>query len=122
MTSQKKILVIDDDREFREQMKIILEKNNYLVLEADNEKTALKLAKTELPNLILLDVMMEEVDTGFRLADEIAFSKPRPPVVLISSHADATSQVYDIAAVPVQEFLQKPVDPEYLITMVKKYC
>jgi len=121
MADKKKILIIDDDIDFREQAKIVLETNNYQVLEAKDGATGLNMIKDENPDFILLDVMMEEVDTGVKLAENIANLKTKAPVVILSSFASAASQVFDTSAVPVKEYLQKPLKSDELLAVVKKY-
>lgn len=117
----KKILIIDDDIDFREQAKVVLESQNYLVLEADSGAAGLKLIKEQQPDFILLDVMMEEVDTGVKLADEIAALHIKSPVVILSSFANAAQQIFDTEAVPVKEYLQKPLKADELLAIAKKY-
>ncbi len=117
----KKILIIDDDIDFREQARVVLESQNYEVLEADSGAAGLKLIKEQHPDFILLDVMMEEVDTGVKLADEIAALHITAPVVILSSFANAAQQIFDTMAVPVKEYLQKPLKADELLAMVKKY-
>lgn len=121
MADQKKILIIDDDIDFREQAKIVLETNNYQVLEAENGTTGLNIIKDKNPDFILLDVMMEEVDTGVKLAERIASLPTKVPVVILSSFASAAEQVFDTSAVPVKEYLQKPLKSDELLAVVKKY-
>ncbi|MDW7680229.1 MAG: response regulator [bacterium] len=121
MADYKKILIIDDDIDFREQAKIVLETENYQVLEAADGTTGLKLIKQENPDFILLDVMMEEVDTGVKLAEDIAALKTTAPVVILSSFANAAKQIFDTSAVPVKEYLQKPLKSAELLAVVKKY-
>lgn len=117
----KKILIIDDDIDFREQARVVLESQNYEVLEADSGAAGLKLIKEQQPDFILLDVMMEEVDTGVKLADEIAALHITSPVVILSSFANAAQQIFDTMAVPVKEYLQKPLKADELLAMVEKY-
>jgi CheY-like chemotaxis protein len=117
----KKILIIDDDMDFREQAKIILETNDYEVLEAENGAAGMEMLKSQNPDFILLDVMMEEVDSGTKLADEIASLKIGTPVVILSSFAEAAKQIFDTTQVPVKEYLQKPLKSEELLAVVKKY-
>jgi len=121
MADQKKILIIDDDIDFREQAKIVLETENYEVLEAEDGTVGLELIKRNNPDFILLDVMMEEVDTGVKLADRIEALKIQAPVVILSSFANAAKQIFDTTSVPVKEYLQKPLKSEELLTLVKKY-
>ncbi len=121
MANKKKILIIDDDIDIREQAKIVLETANYEVLEASDGASGLKLMKKSRPDFILLDVMMEEVDTGCRLADDIKKVDPTVPVVILSSFANAAHQMFDTSTVPVKEYLQKPLKSEELLALVKKY-
>ena len=121
MADKKKVLIIDDDMDFREQAKIILESEDYEVLEAADSASGLEKIKNEKPNFILLDVMMEEVDTGCKMADEIDKLKLNIPVVILSSFADAAKQMFDTTSVPVKEYLQKPLKSDELLALVKKY-
>ena len=116
-----KILIIDDDMDFREQARIVLESKKYQVFEAEDGAAGLKLIKQEKPDFILLDVMMEEVDAGVRMADEIAALNIKVPVVILSSFANAAGQIFDTSAVPVKEYLQKPLKSDELLAVVKKY-
>jgi len=117
----KKILIIDDDIDFREQAKIVLETANYDILEAEDGASGMRLIESANPDFILLDVMMEEVDSGVKIADKIAALKVKTPVVILSSFANAASQIFDTSAVPVKEYLQKPLKSDELLAVVKKY-
>lgn len=121
MAEKKKILIIDDDIDFREQAKIVLESEDYEVIEAESGAAGLESIKQRNPDFILLDVMMEDVDTGVRIADQIAASKIKTPVVILSSFANAAGQIFDTSAVPVKEYLQKPLKSEELLAVVKRY-
>ena len=120
MADNKKILIIDDDIDFREQAKIVLETKNYEVLEAEDGATGLELIRKRNPDFILLDVMMEEVDTGVKIADEIG-KLSNAPVVILSSFANAAKQIFDTSAVPVKEYLQKPLKSDQLLALIKRY-
>lgn len=121
MSHKKKILIIDDDIDFREQAKIVLETENYEVLEAEDGATGLEFIKKKKPDFILLDVMMEEVDTGVKMADQIAALNITAPVVILSSFANAAKQIFDTSDVPVKEYLQKPLKSDQLLAVVKRY-
>ena len=120
MADNKKILIIDDDIDFREQAKIVLETKNYEVLEAEDGASGLELIRKRNPDFILLDVMMEEVDTGVKIADEIG-KLSNAPVVILSSFANAAKQIFDTSAVPVKEYLQKPLKSDQLLALIKRY-
>lgn len=66
-----KILIIDDDPDLVEAMKVVLESKNYQVSSAKNGEEGLKKAKLEKPNLIILDIMMETGDKGFDVARDL---------------------------------------------------
>ena len=121
MSDIKKILIIDDDIDIREMGKIVLQAENYIVIEAEHAATGLAKVKSENPDFILLDVMMEEVDSGCKLADQIAGLNIQTPVVLLSSFADAAKQTFNVSALPVKEYLQKPLKSDELLAVVKKY-
>ena len=65
MSGPKKVLLIDDDIDLVEANKIVLEANGYKVLTAYNGEDGLKVAKQEVPDVIVLDVSMEKKDEGF---------------------------------------------------------
>ncbi|MDZ7330807.1 MAG: response regulator [candidate division KSB1 bacterium] len=117
----KKILIIDDDIDFREQARVVLEAHNYQVLEAEDGATGLNMIRDQKPDFILLDVMMEEVDTGVKLAENLANLNIKVPVVILSSFASAAAQVFDTSAVPVKDYLQKPLKSDELLALVRKY-
>lgn len=121
MSEKRKILIIDDDIDFRETAKVVLESVGFEVLEAGDGKDGLEKAKQEDVCFILLDVMMEEVDSGVQLANKIAEAKPDIPVVILSSFADAARQTFDVTKVPVKEYLQKPLKSDQLLQIVEKY-
>ena len=61
------ILCIDDDKDILEALRMILEKNDYVMVEAESAEEGLKVFKTESPDFILVDLMMEEIDSGRNL-------------------------------------------------------
>jgi len=121
MAEKTKILIIDDDMDFREMAKVVLESENYEVHEAADGVAGLAAIKKLKPNFIFLDVMMEEVDTGCKMADEIDKLNLKIPVVILSSFANAAQQMFDTTAVPVKEYLQKPLKSEELLAVVRRY-
>jgi threonine synthase len=87
-----KILVVDDLPEARRLIRRILQsQGNYSILEAESGEQALKLAHTELPDLILLDLMMPEVD-GFSVLDGLKANPNTAPIPVIVVTAKELSQ------------------------------
>ena len=66
MENKLKILVVDDDPDFIDFTRKVLEKDGYKVVVAPGEEEALALVKSETPDLMLLDVMMARIDSGFQ--------------------------------------------------------
>ncbi|MBN2711808.1 MAG: response regulator [Planctomycetes bacterium] len=117
MTTKACILVVDDDADFRESTKVILESGGYEVITAADGKEGVALAKEHNPALILLDVIMEEVDIGLTIAEEIGKTYP---IILLSTIADSSIKVFDANKLPVKRVLQKPVSGELILEEVAK--
>jgi DNA-binding response OmpR family regulator len=116
-----KILIVDDDPDMVEAGRIVLEKEGYLVESASNLADGLaKLAETK-PNLLILDVMMEEPDDGLRMARQARRLGNTLPIVMLTSvnRAMGVHIGKDAEMVPVDEFMEKPVDPQTLVAKVK---
>jgi|SRR3989339_1065247 len=125
MKDNAKILIIDDDADIVETMKIILESKNYRIISAFNREDGLKKAVAEKPDLILLDVMMSSSIDGFHAAYDIRSNTDirYTPILMITSIREKTGVRYspdtDGEFLPVDDFIEKPVQPEDLIKRVK---
>lgn len=109
-----KILVIDDDNAINELIKINLELNGYKVIQALDGIKGFALAKQELPNAIVLDVMMPEVD-GYTVAQRIRQnpSTKNIPILMLTALSQLNDKVkgFDIG---VDDYLTKPFEMEEL--------
>lgn len=85
--SKKKILVIDDEADFLEMIKIRLEANNYEVITAPNGKEGLEKVKQEKPDAVLLDILMPELD-GLRVLRRIRRDNKNLPVFIITAFSN----------------------------------
>jgi len=117
MSDNTTVLIVDDDPDIRLILRSTLDKEGYKVFEAGDAGTARECIEENSPDLILLDVMMEEVDTGFAFAEELA---GKIPVIIISSIADSSVKVFDADKLPIRDILQKPVKPEVLTEKVRR--
>ena len=117
-----KILLVDDDQDFIEINKTLLEKQGHDVVFALNPDDGMKLLKKEKPDLLILDVMMIEPDDGFAMAQKIRREKNKVPIIMLTSISKITGLKYgkDSEMVPVDEFLEKPVSAETLMKTIKK--
>jgi DNA-binding response OmpR family regulator len=118
-----KILLVDDDKDFVEINKMLLEKEGHNILVAYNPTDAYELLNQEKPDLLILDVMMVEPDDGFAMAQKIRKEKNNVPIIMLTSVSKVTGLKFDKddEMVPVNEFFEKPVPKEKLLQAVKKY-
>jgi len=120
-----KILIIDDDVDLVEVIRLTLESHGLQVIDAQDGATGLEMIKKEKPDLIILDVMMETVYEGFELAQQIRSTKTIAdiPIIMLTAVSQETGFKYDKeeGILPVDEFIEKPVMPEHLTQIVKKY-
>ena len=114
----KKILVVDDDPDVRKLWNIVLSREGYSVIEAEDGSLALDLAKENLPDLVVSDVMMENLN-GFMLY-ELLREEPKTkeiPMIFVTGEAQKAGAW---ASDPSVAYLEKPVEPQELIDAVKK--
>ncbi len=126
MTGRAKILLVDNDYDFVEMNRTVLENGGYEVTCAYSMREALEKIKVTLPDLIVLDLMMEKHDSGFLFAKEVKtdplFSKT--PILMLTSVAEVTgfefSQELDGYWMKTDDFIEKPVSPEKLLAKVEE--
>ena len=120
------ILVVDDDAEIREAMRIILESEGHEVREADGSQACRDALAEQKPDLLILDVMMETPDAGFQLTYELAQQDEyrEIPILMVTGVGQATGFTFDKEKdqdfIPVTDFVEKPVSPHDLIQRVNK--
>lgn len=116
----KTILVVDDDFDFREQMKLQLEAAGFRVLEAEGDPEAREVLKTARPDLAIVDLMMDHSDAGFALSHYIKRQDAGIPVILVTAVTAETGITFDAATdeerswVKADALLAKPVRFEQL--------
>lgn len=117
-----KILIVDDDPDVVVAVQLVLEKEGYAVSSASNSGDGLRAVEELKPDLLVLDVMMEEPDDGLRLARELRRKGHALPILMLTSVNQAMGLRIDKdeEIVPVDEFLEKPADPTTLVEKVKQ--
>ena len=122
-----KILIIDDDNDFAEATKIILESRNYEVISADNTKEGLLLLENENPDLLILDNMMENKAAGIIISRQVRKNPKfeKLPILMLTGMREQTGFFFPDEPkhsrfLPVNEFLEKPTPPEILLEKVEK--
>jgi acetate kinase len=122
------ILTVDDDPDVQDFMKMVLEAAGYTCFQATTMKQGIKMVPEVRPDLIILDIMMEDISAGFRFAKELrsvetgAGGKPIP-ILIVSAVEKVTDLKFQdrvgTDTLPVDGFLGKPVKPETLLKKVK---
>jgi two-component system alkaline phosphatase synthesis response regulator PhoP len=121
----KKVLIIDDDIDLVEAMRITLEGAGLSVIDAQDGQKGLDKIKKEKPDLIILDVMMGTQDEGFHIAYSLRNDPLTAdlPIIMLTAIGQETGFAFnkekDGDFLPVNEFIEKPINPDKLIETVK---
>lgn len=120
-------MIVDDDPDYINVVKTILEREQYTVVTAGDKTEGMEKIRTEKPDLAILDVMMNAWQDGFEMSRQL---KKDPqfknmPVLMLTAVENRTgigfkSTAGDPTWLPVDVFLDKPVEPEVLLSEVKK--
>ena len=119
----KKILVVDDDADIRDAIITVLSKN-YECQEASSRAAAKEVLAGFSPDLVILDVMMETISSGFDLAREIRKKAAASKVLMLTgvdkeTNIDFKSEAGNPDWLPVDGYLAKPLAPKTLTEKVK---
>ena len=124
MDKPRKIVIVDDNKDYLFATKTLLTRNGYEVMTAEDGKIGIELIRKEKPALILLDVMMETLFSGFEVCRQL---KQDPdlksiPVISISGMGDEINVQFnkdsDNEYFSPDEFLEKPVDRDLLLRKI----
>ena len=116
----KRILICDDDPVILRLLQVNLELEGYEVLQAHHGEEALEIASAELPDLIILDIMMPKLD-GYQTAERLKSQDDTKeiPVVFVSAKAQQ-SDIEKGKSYGVADYLTKPFDPTDLLEIVER--
>jgi len=117
VAQRKTILVIDDDPDVHFFCRSVLEAEGYQVETAASGAAGIKLAEELSPDLIILDIMMERIDTGYTVVEKIG---GRFPILIFSSMLNASDEAFDPSAVAYRDVVRKPIDAQTLLAKVRK--
>ena len=120
------ILLVDDDLDFLDMTRSVLEANGYKVQCAQDSVAALEQALKQKPDLIITDLMMDSVDAGFSFARRVRDDAllGRVPMVIVTSASSRLGFDFrprspaDLAAMKLDAYLDKPVSPDVLLAKV----
>ncbi len=124
--NKRKILIVDDDVDLSGSLQVILERAGYEALTASSKREGMEKTRTQQPDLIILDVMMETWQDGFEMSRDLK-ADPQlkdTPILMLTSIEELTgvevkSSVGDPVWLPVNAFLDKPVAPDVLLATIE---
>jgi CheY-like chemotaxis protein len=124
MKTKKTVLLVDDDADFVEMNRVVLENNGYRIVVAYNGTECLEKVRSEKPDLIILDVMMATQSEGFNVSRDLRNSEHTKniPLIMVTSVNETVPFKFepDDTWLPVDTFIEKPIAPERLLAEVNK--
>jgi len=126
MSEQKLILLVDDDPSFLDATTNVLEGFGYRTRKAMNPKECFEELEKELPNLIILDVMMARLDSGFDVCRKLKSNDRTKQIPILMLTAVDKKYPFDFGSVagepdwlPVEDFMDKPVEAMELVEHIR---
>ena len=124
--SNKTILIVEDDLDLLEQMKLYLESNNYNVIIATSEEKGTELINNEKFDLAILDLMITNQDSGFILSYKVKKKDEKIPVIIVTAVTKETGLYFDTGSkdnkswIKADKILNKDIRFEQLKSEVEK--
>ena len=121
MAEQQLIVYIEDEPEMTELVEIILRREGFEVLGAKGGQEGLELIRKKLPDLVLLDLMMPDMD-GWEVYQQLQAGEETNdiPVIVVTAKAQSIDKVLGLHVAKVDDYITKPFQPKELIQRVKK--
>lgn len=124
MSAGKTVLLVDDDADFVEMNRVLLEENGYTVRVAYSGRQCLEEVAARRPDLVILDMVMEKPSDGFDVSRELRnseYTKTIPLVMITSVNDIMPFRIEpDSTWLPVDTLIEKPVDPALLLAIVNR--
>ena len=121
MAERKKILCIEDEPEMIDLVRLILERKGFEVVGAVGGHEGLEVIRREIPDLILLDLMMPDVD-GWEVYRQMKADEELKdiPVIVVTAKAQSIDKVLGLHIAKVKDYVTKPFGPQELLNSVEK--
>ena len=117
--SMKKVLVIDDEPDTLELVKLVLEKGGFTTMLAKNGKEALSQIETTEPDIVLLDIMMPDMD-GWEVFRKIKEKYSHVPIAILTAKAQNIDRLLGLHVLKADDYITKPFGKNELIDRVRK--
>lgn len=119
--SNKKIVYIEDEQEMIDLVSLILSRKGYKVVGANGGREGLEIVQQELPDLVLLDLMMPGMD-GWDVYQQLkAEENTREiPVIVITAKAQSIDKVLGLHIAKVDDYISKPFSPQDLVKSIER--
>ena len=113
------ILIVEDDPNVGESIRLLLEKRGYSILLASNGKEALSLFRREMVDLVITDLVMPKMD-GMALLEQVKKLRPETEVIVISAQGTIEKAVQAMK-MGAFDFIEKPINPKVIALVVERY-
>ena len=120
-TTKKRILCIEDEPEMIDLIRLILGRRGFEVSGANGGMAGIKAVRAELPDLVLLDLMMPDMD-GWEVYQQMKADEATRhiPVIVVTAKAQSIDKVLGLHIAKVDDYIAKPFSPQELLTSVEK--
>ncbi|HNR13307.1 MAG TPA: response regulator [Thermodesulfobacteriota bacterium] len=115
------ILYVDDDQDMLDSIRTVLESAGYIMIEARSGEEGIKVYRENNPDFIIVDLMMEEFDSGISLVKEINRAGVTAPVYMLSSVGDQFDSLTDRSELGLSGVFQKPINVQVLLQTIKNH-
>lgn len=114
------VLYVDDDQDMLDSVRMILESNGYAMEEAGSAEEGLRKFNQVNPDFVLVDLMMEEIDSGTNFVKELKARGHSVPIYMLSSVGDQLNASTSYKDLGLDGVLQKPIAPRQLLSLLAK--
>lgn len=113
------VLCIDDDLDVLTYLRTVLQANGYIAVTAESAEDGRRKFKESSPDLMIVDLMMEEVDSGTDFVRTVKAAGNTAPIYMLSSAGDSLSSTTDSSELGLTGVFQKPLNPDALLSILR---
>ncbi len=117
--AEPKVLVVDDEKKITRVLQAYLEREGFAVITAHNGPEALSLARSEKPDLIILDLMLPGI-SGEQVCKELRQEGSRVPIIMLTARSALEEKVYGLE-IGADDYVVKPFSPQEIVARVKAH-